>query len=76
MQTETIRALTPIFIAAIGGVIGLTVLFVSGPDNAKLTAGLGLAGTAIAGASGLAQSPKNESDTAVQDKQEMKTQEN
>lgn len=76
MQTETIRALTPIFIAAIGGVIGLTVLFVSGPDNAKLTAGLGLAGTAIAGAAGLAQPPKNESDSPVQeDSQKIKGQE-
>ena len=52
-DAEIIRALTPIFIAAIGGAIGITVLVTN--TNAQDSAGLGLAGTAIAGAAGLAQ---------------------
>jgi uncharacterized membrane protein len=67
MNAEIIRALTPLFIATIGGVIGVAVLFV--PDtkdnDAKWSAGIGLAGTAIAGAAGLAQSTKNESNIST-----------
>ena len=55
LDAEVIRALTPLFIAAIGGVIGITVLMIDS-ENA---AGLGLAGSAIAGAAGLAQPNKN-----------------
>lgn len=57
---EIIRALTPILIAAIGGVIGVAVLTSSSNDNTQ-TAGFGLASTAIAGAAGLAQT-KNQPD--------------
>lgn len=57
---ELIRALTPITIAVIGGIIGVSAIFSSIEDNNKLTAAMGLAGTALAGASGLAQSNKNE----------------
>lgn len=52
---EVIQALTPIFLATIGCVIGIGALFV--PAD-RATAAMGLAGTAIAGAAGLA---KNES---------------
>ncbi|GAB4384473.1 MAG: hypothetical protein Kow00121_47990 [Elainellaceae cyanobacterium] len=54
-NAEVIRAFTPMFIAAIGGAIGLTVLFVN-TDIAE--SGFGLASTAIAGAAGLAQPNK------------------
>lgn len=55
---ELINSLTPVFIAMIGGIIGVTVL-VTNSNDAKWSAGMGLAGTAIAGAAGLAQSTKN-----------------
>lgn len=58
-NTELLRALTPILIAAIGGVIGVSAIF-SPVAGERLTAAMGLAGTAIAGASGLAQSNKSE----------------
>lgn len=63
MQPETnaaeiIRALTPILIAAIGGAIGIVILFQT-PNN---QAGFGLASTAIAGAAGLAQPHKDPKD--------------
>lgn len=50
-----IQALTPLFLGMIGCIIGLGALFV--PAD-RATAAMGLAGTAIAGAAGLA---KNES---------------
>lgn len=52
---EVIQALTPIFLGFIGCAIGIGALFV--PAD-RATAAMGLAGTAIAGAAGLA---KNES---------------
>lgn len=59
---ELINSLTPIFIALIGGIIGVAVIVkTSDNDSAKWAAGMGLAGTAIAGASGLAQSGKSPS---------------
>ncbi len=54
-RAEIIRASTPILIAAIGGLIGIFVLFTH-PEN---NAGFGLASTAIAGAAGLAQPHKD-----------------
>jgi hypothetical protein len=67
---ELIRSLTPIFIASIGGIIGMTVLIAlpSQEDSAKWASAMGLAGSAIAGAAGLAQSGKSES--AVSDQSE------
>ncbi|MGH2413661.1 MAG: hypothetical protein ACRDEA_08210 [Microcystaceae cyanobacterium] len=65
MNPEIIRASTPIFIAAIGGFIGIAVLVSPGKAE-KWSAGMGLAGTAIAGAAGLAQSTKSESNVAVE----------
>ncbi len=62
LDVEVIRALTPIFIAGIGGLIGiLLVLFTvfnKDVDATKFTAAMGLAGTAITGAAGLAQPGK------------------
>jgi drug/metabolite transporter (DMT)-like permease len=58
---ELINSLTPIFIATIGGIIGVAVLFDEQASDAKWSSAMGLAGTAIAGAAGLAQSGKSES---------------
>lgn len=49
--SELFRALTPILMASIGGLIGFVALYMDGDANA-----FGLAGTAIAGGAGLAQS--------------------
>ena len=57
---ELIRALTPIAIAIIGCIIGVSAILSHDIDSNKLTAAMGLAGTAMAGASGLAQFNKNE----------------
>ena len=48
---EIIEAATPLVLATIGGVIAIVVLMqpTIDNDNTKVTAGLGLAGTAIAG---------------------------
>ncbi len=66
LTPEFIYSITPIFISTIGGIIGVTVL-VTDSDDAKWSSGIGLAGTAIAGAAGLAQSNKNESNVSAQD---------
>ncbi len=60
MNPEVIRAFTPIFLATIGGVIGLAVVLSPQLSDGQRSSGIGLAGTAIAGAAGLAQSTKNE----------------
>ena len=52
---ELINSLTPIFLAFFGALIGISALFVTKNDT-QLTSAMGLAGTSIAGASGLAQS--------------------
>ncbi|MEL6439860.1 MAG: hypothetical protein AAFQ80_11475 [Cyanobacteria bacterium J06621_8] len=59
---DTIEAITPLFIATVGAIIGIVVLVQPAEriDNTRATAGLGLAGTAIAGAAGLARSGKGE----------------
>ena len=56
---EFMNSLTPMLIAIIGGIIGITVIF-KAPANENWASGMGLASTAIAGASGLAQSGKSE----------------
>ncbi len=53
------------FMATIGAVIAIAVLVSPKITDAKWSAGLGLAGTAIAGAAGLAQSSKQEPDFSV-----------
>ena len=65
MNPEIIRALTPVFLATIGGIIGIAALFAPNLGEAKWSAAFGLAGTAIAGAAGLAQSTKNESNISA-----------
>jgi uncharacterized membrane protein len=65
LTPEVIQAITPIFMATIGGVIGVAVLVSPNITSSKWSAGLGLAGTAIAGAAGLAQNSKNEPDFSV-----------
>ena len=61
---ELISSLTPIIIALIGGIIGVSALFIVSEDSAKSSSAMGLAGTAIAGASGLAQSSKSDNDVS------------
>ena len=51
LSPKVITALTPLVIAVIGGIIGLTVVILEGSPEA-----MGLASTAIAGAAGLARS--------------------
>ncbi|MBW4616465.1 MAG: hypothetical protein KME21_24985 [Desmonostoc vinosum HA7617-LM4] len=62
---EVIRALTPMFLATIGAAVGIAVIVSPNISDAKWSAGLGLAGTAIAGAAGLAQTSKSEQDFSV-----------
>ncbi|MBW4548712.1 MAG: hypothetical protein KME25_30550 [Symplocastrum torsivum CPER-KK1] len=59
MNPELVRACTPVFLATIGGVIGLAAVLCPLSDGQR-SSGMGLAGTAIAGAAGLAQNTKNE----------------
>ncbi len=68
---EIISSLTPIFLACAGALIGIFALFLT-EDNTKLTSAMGLAGTSIAGASGLAQSSNrsNKSKSNPNDSQE------
>jgi hypothetical protein len=65
LTPDLIRALTPIFLASIGAFIGGSVLLSPKISDAKWSAGLGLASTAIAGAAGLAQTSKQEPDFSV-----------
>lgn len=65
MNPETLRALTPMLLAVIGGAIGLAVVLVPGLNPEQRSSGIGLAGTAIAGAAGLAQTTKNESNISA-----------
>jgi hypothetical protein len=60
MNPEVIRAFTPVFLATVGGAIGLAVIFAPNLQDDQRASGIGLAGTAIAGAAGLAQNTKNE----------------
>lgn len=61
MVPDVIRACTPLFLATVGGLIGLAVLTQPKLSEGRWAAGLGLASTAIAGAAGLAQNTKFES---------------
>ena len=65
MNPDTLRALTPMLLAVIGGAIGLAVVLVPGLNAEQRSSGIGLAGTAIAGAAGLAQTTKNESNISA-----------
>jgi uncharacterized membrane protein len=59
-NTDLVRAMTPIVIALTGGLIGAAALLLPGISDSKSVSALGLATSAITGASGLAQSPKSE----------------
>ena len=61
---EVLEAFTPLFLATVGAVIGFTVI-VADISETKATAGLGLAGTAIAGAAGLARTGGSQQDFSV-----------
>ena len=67
---EVIEAITPLFLATIGAVIGVVVLIQPEIDNTKATAGLGLAGTSIAGSAGLARTSRSEQNLAVKQQDE------
>ncbi len=70
---EIIRASTPLFLAAIGGAVAILAVFTPNITDTKLTAALGLAGTAIAVPAGLAQPGNNESDfSATQEGNKIK----
>ncbi|MEH2266914.1 MAG: hypothetical protein V7K68_00535 [Nostoc sp.] len=56
MKTESIQAITPVVLGIAGLIIGIAVILSPSLSDAKGAGGFGLAGTAIAGASGLAQS--------------------
>ncbi|MBO3462960.1 hypothetical protein G7B40_001715 [Aetokthonos hydrillicola Thurmond2011] len=60
MNTQTLHAITPLFLASIGGVITIGMLFSPKLSDTQWTAGLGVASTAIAGAAGLAQTSTKE----------------
>ena len=61
VHPEVIRAITPIVIAISGSAIGLCVVMNQNVTGEKATGAFGLAGTALAGAAGLAQSVKTDS---------------
>ncbi len=61
MNSDTLRALTPMLLAVIGGVLGLAAVLVDDLKPDQRSSGIGLAGTAIAGAACLAQTTKSES---------------
>lgn len=72
INPEVIQALTPVYIATMGLIIGCLVLINPQLKESQSTAGLGLAGTAIAGAAGLAQSSKGDSNLLQKDVQNIK----
>lgn len=73
MKTETILAITPLFLGSIGLILGLAVILSPNTSDAKWAAGFGLAGTAIAGASGLAQTKNTEEANIQGDRIQIET---
>ena len=72
-NAETIRVLTPIFLAFVGVIIAICA-FVSTEDNTRFTSAMGLASTAIAGAAGLAQEPTSNSSEELRDRENIRHQ--
>ncbi|MBI4781630.1 MAG: hypothetical protein HY785_09900 [Oscillatoriophycideae cyanobacterium NC_groundwater_1537_Pr4_S-0.65um_50_18] len=66
LDADLVRAITPIVLAGSGTLIGIFAI-VQNLDPTRTTAAMGLAGTALAGAAGLAQG-KTESDFSVRQK--------
>ena len=64
---EIIRASTPLILAGIGCVIGGMVIFNPKLSDARWSSGIGLAGTAITGAAGLAQSNRSDNSSSNDD---------
>ncbi|GAX41451.1 hypothetical protein NIES4075_24210 [Tolypothrix sp. NIES-4075] len=60
LKPEMIQAMTPMFIATLGAIIGVAALFSPDINGQKSSAALSLAATAIGGAAGLAQSSKQD----------------
>lgn len=61
MNSSSIQAATPLVLGGIGLILGLAVIFSPSISDAKCAAGFGIAGAAIAGASGLAKNPNSDS---------------
>ena len=70
--SDIIEALTPLTLAAVGALIGIVVLVQPNIKETTATAGLGLAGTAIAGAAGLARSSTGEKDASLKQNGNLK----
>ena len=64
---EVIEAISPLFLATIGAVIGVAIIIKPPADSTIATAGMGLAGTAIAGAAGLARTGRSEQGFSVKE---------
>ena len=67
---EIIESLTPLILATVGAVIAIVVLFQPSISETRATAGFGLAGTAIAGAAGLARTGNSEQGFSVKQQDE------
>jgi hypothetical protein len=59
-MSDLVRAVTPVFLGLLGGGIAIVAIISPSLPDQRFTASLGLAGSAIAGAAGLAQSSKNQ----------------
>ena len=70
---EIIESLTPLILATIGAVIAIVILFQPSISETRATAGFGLAGTAIAGAAGLARTGSSEQDFSLKQQDEIKS---
>lgn len=64
LRPEVIESATPLFLATVGAVLGIAVLF-PGVTDAKATDALNLAAIAMAGGAGLARSGRSEQDFSV-----------
>jgi hypothetical protein len=81
LNADTLRALTPIILTSTGGLIAIALIGASifSPDAAnrlsdsKWASAMGLAGTAIGGAAGLAQAQKHAAETEVKQSDEIKS---
>lgn len=61
---DLIEAISPLFLASVGTLLGIVVIC-SDVEDPKATAGLSLAGTAMAGAAGLARPGRSGQDFSV-----------
>lgn len=68
MSSETLQASTPIVLAFVGAVIGITAIMTPDLNSDTRANAFGLAGMAITGAAGLAQSSRTNSNLSVQER--------